>query len=497
MNNKTTQWATGKIESVAKDIINNGGLGVAAKREIEEIATAIIVDDFLFQNISKRLKGTGARTNIITHTGRAGWKSLDKNAWREFGFNQAPSILTENLTVTERIETSMEWNEADILDTEGGYEKIVDILKNALTVELPIVFEKLVLSKLKDVAKNGVTLVSDDILDNEATYPTATGFGLATSFDTVEDTQESITAMINLSNKMGQQENPLVYRPTKDKFMWVMNLETHSKILQAGGFKEFLGDDAWKRALNNDSVDMLNNIPVYVSNALGDDQPWYLIPRPDANLNGTQFMFFNAPDHIYSRDDFQGESASNRFFKMETSEFAVNVSYWAVKMGLFAYGTTGASYEAGFTVENADDGTATVTYSATALATDMVLVDTKNYIEYPQEITADGTEQTLELTGLATGSYHIQMRDAAGFNLYTTATQYIRNKGTEGGTNQETSTFITANGKRVESTNVKKSIVKTLSEKDIDKIVAKAKAEARAELEAEAAEKPKKPSKGN
>ncbi|MFV0534920.1 MAG: hypothetical protein ACK5MR_14870 [Cumulibacter sp.] len=166
-------------------------------------------------------------------------------------------------------------------------------------------------------------------------------------------------------------------------------------------------------------------------------------------------------------------------------------------MGLCAYGTTGASYEAGFTVDNADDGTATVTYSATELATEMVLVDTKNYIEYPQVITADGTTQEIALADLATGSYHIQMRDANGFNLYTTATQYIRNKGSEDGTNQETSTFITVNGKRVESTNVKKAVGKTLTEADLEKIVAKAKAEAKAELEAEAkAEAAKKTTKG-
>lgn len=439
MRNETQVWAEGKINSVAKDIIANGGLGTSAERVIEEIAQAVISDNFLFQKIGRRLKGSGARTNIITHSTRKGWRPTNKNNWLTYGFNQAPSFLTENLVVKERIETSLEWNKADMMNTERGLNKLIDILKSALLIELPIEFEKMFILKLVDVAENGKTLISDDILGNEADYPVALPYVIETDFTNTNKTIESISKMIELSNRMGQQENPLLYRPTKDKWMWVLNVDTHSAIQSAGGFKEFIGDAAWKRALNNDQVDMLNGIPVLVSNSLEQDQPWYLVPRPNADLGNTQMWYMNTPDNFFVREAFQGESASNMFYKMESSEFAINISYWATKMGLMGVGKNTMKHKLAITDYHLPDGKAVVNYEALTEVASIVLID-QNYIETDLGApVVDGTAQTIELADLATGTYMVQMRDVNGFNLSTSISFYVINNTITTGTNQETS----------------------------------------------------------
>lgn len=486
-NNPTTEWVNGKIQTLAKDIVENGGIGTAGKRIIQQISQVVMKDNWLFNQFGKQLQGTGARTNILEYQTRRGWRNTDKNAWRNFGFNQAPSFLTENLQVKERIETSLEWNIKDLQDTEKGTEKLVGLLKSALMEELQVEFEKRVLNKLKDLAKNGKTLVSDDILGNEADYPAAAGYSITVDISSVEATQATIDRMVNLAYKMGKQENPIIYRPNKSKWMWIINTELDAAIQKAGGFREFIGDDAWKRALNNQPTKMLNEIPVLVSNELDATQPFYLVPRQGA-FGNIELFYTTLPTGFHTREDFQGESATNKFFKIESDEFAINTSYWATKMGLFAFGTMGTGLtdvNIHFQGSNVATGETTAQYRINGGAAEdysIYLID-HNYVETPitDTLVVDGTMTLIELGALDTGSYMLQIRDADGFNITTSQTYYVRNRASEIGTNQETTATPTHKEVEKEAPVSKKEIKaaeKEAIKAEVETKVEEAKAEA-------------------
>lgn len=452
--NPAIKLAEGNIKSIAKDIVENGGIGTNAKRMIEEAARAILEAQFLFNKFGRQLKGTGSRANILKFLTRRGWKELNKNAWREFGFNQAPSFLTENLVVDKAIETSLEFNLRDIEDTEKGVDKIVEILKSALMEELPVEYEKRFIALLNE-AKEGKDLISDDILGNEIDYPKATGKSVSVDISTDEKTKETVINMIKFSNKFQKQENPMLYRPNKSKWMWVMNVDMETAINSAGGFDTFYGDASWERALNNKPFKMLNGIPVMVSNELYDDQPFFFIPRQGAFRNIETF-YTTLPSKFWTKEIPQGESATNMMYKIESDYFSMQLSYWAIKMGLFGYGTMSNGVKElniHFTENNIETGATKGKYTidADGATTDynIFLID-HNFVEtdkgHPAVI--DGTETEIDLGVLTTGSYMLQIRDAEGFNLFTSATYYVRSKASTKGTNQEQSGTINTDALR-------------------------------------------------
>ncbi len=485
--NPALKLAEGNIQAIAKDIVENGGIGTNAKRMIEETARAIIEAQFLFNKFGRQLKGKGARSNILTYTTRRGWKELNKNAWREYGFNQAPSFLSENLKVDKAIETSIEWNLRDIEDTEKGMEKIVSILKDALIKELPVEYEKRFIALLNE-AKAGKDLISDDILGNEKSYTKAFGKKIDVDISTNDKTKETVDKMIAFSNKFQKQENPLLYRPDKSKWMWVMNVDMETAINKAGGFDTFYGDESWERALNNKPFRVLNGIPVMVSNELYDDQPFFFIPRQGAFENIETF-YTTLPSKFWTKEIPQGESATDYAYKIESDYFSMQISYWAIKMGLFGYGAMVNGVKElniHFTENDIETGATKGKYTidADGATTDynIYLID-HNFIEIDKgnPTAIDGTETEIDLGKLSTGSYMLQIRDKEGFNLYTSATYYVRSKKVVEGTNQEQSATVDTNALKEAQEEIE-ALKAQLAEKDEK---AKAKEEAKKQKEAE------------
>lgn len=463
-NNPAYKLAVGNIEAAAKDIVENGGLGTNARRFISEAARAIIDATFLYNESGRQLQGTGARINVLEYTTRRGWTDLDKNDWNEFGSNQALSFLTENLIVDKQIETSMEWNEWDIKDTEKGVEKIKSMLMAALMEELPVEYEKRYINLWKDIILNGKELRSDDVLGNGATYPTATGREVVVDTSDEAATQETIKKIVRLHNKMGKVENPIIYKPGKNKFYYIMNTELATEINFVGGFDKFYSEEAWERALNNEAFALLNGSKVLVSNELPEDIPFLLIPTPGAFEN-IEIMYTTLPTEFKSDIIRQGESVSNKMLKIESGYFSMQASYWAIKFGLLAFGTMGAnSYGAPkavnihFESSDSSNGATIAKYSLDATNTSLTTTDftiwlvDHNFIEknVGGTMVINGAETELDLGNLNTGSYMLQIRDADGFNIETSATFYVRNKNHITGTNKEVSGTVSTDTQKAE-----------------------------------------------
>lgn len=480
MNNETRAVVEGKINTLARTVLENGGLGSATKRVIEDIAKTVISENLFFNKVSNRLRGTGARVNKRMYTTRAGWTTRDRagNAWMEWGFNQTISVLSENLIVNQTVETSMEWDLTEYKDGEIGFEKLVSFLKNALMEELPVEYEKRFLNTIKNLMLNGVELQSDDVVGNGIDYPTALPQYITVNYDTIENTKATLKEIIRVTNRMGKIENPVIYRPNKTKWKFYMNTDFATAINEAGGFQQFYDSTAWERALNNTQQLLLNGIEVEIHNNLEDDQPFLFLPKMGSFPN-IDLFFTNIPENFYVREDYMGQSASKKFLKIESSEFAINVSYWAVKLGLVLMGRTGTNAMSSPKLANihiseyGDEGAFTYKYTldgsnlAVGTAFDIVLVNNRTFEESvltTLTTTAEVStiETTGEETGTATGSYMLQIRDSSGYNITTSPTFYIRNLASDVGTiREDLSESTTKSAKTV----AKPSAQKTTSKK--------------------------------
>ncbi len=446
VNNPAYQLAEKKVPTIVKDIMENGTIGTEGERLIEQVAKAILKETYLFNTMGRQLRGKGARLNKLKYTTRKGWRQRAQKEWKEFGNHQTIAFLSENLTIKETLETSYGWSKYDLKDAKAGAEEINNILMSMLTEELPVEFEKRVLNGLRNATINGVELNNDQGgTINGVQVPNAFPKKVVvdTNYDDDDNVKKIINSMIGLSIRMGQQETPLTYRiKLSGKYEWLINPQLDAAIQRVGAYQSFSGDKAYERLLNNMPTKALNNIPVIISNELAEDQPFILRPKSGAFRN-IEFIFTTLPTSFFTRADFEGSSASEMFFKSESDEFAINFSYWATRIGLWAAGvvdeTKGIKFmNVHFKSSDFETGDTVGEYTITAPSSrtfNIYLIDMQTYSETKvvdsASIKVDGTATEISgMDNLAPGSYMLQIRetiDGVEWDIHTSATYYVRN----------------------------------------------------------------------
>ena len=453
-NNEAYKYAEKNVKHIIKDIKENGEIGITGQRIIDRICSLVIKNNFYFNQMGSRLKGTGASANVIRYMTRKGWHARGRDDNDDFKGMQRPNALNEILVRNLLIETEMMFSKLDLKDVEGN---IGDLIKSqmmsALTTELPIVYEKRVLNKIFDAGKNGVQLVSDHASydTGKIAYPKLQ----AISYDTDDNTKAAVDLMVKLHNNQAKKDNPIIYKKPKGNWYWVFNLDLDAAIQRLGIYGTYAAaSNDYQNFLNNKEVRMFNGSPVFIDSTLPDHIPFLLLPK-NGEFGNIEWIYTDLPSDWLSRADFSGSSAENMFYKINSTAFSFNISYWATKIGLWAMGTNATglvdNLSAGMKTTDINVGDLEIIYTINGIGSSTA-ADFEIYLEDDQfeetlltdstgtakpAVVIDGTDTTLDknssgldtiLGGLATGSYNVSIRDKDGVVLYRTETFMHRNK---------------------------------------------------------------------
>lgn len=453
MNNPSWELYEGTIPTVIKDIQENGTIGTASKRILENIATAVIKDTFFFNDNSRKLRGSGAKLNKFSLFTRKGWRERKNEDYLDedydfFGMGY-PSVLSENIPVKESIEADFQWDEWEQKDTEAiEYERLDSFFKNALLEELPVIYEKRYIQTILDSINNGVQLLDDKNTGASVFVPQ-----ISISYNTEEETKSAIKSLKNVINKLIQLDNFLVYKPNRNKWVVLVNNRFDDALQELGAYQAFgdriVSNKKTEGYLSNTPIKFIkDSVQVIMLQELPEWIPFIVWPKNES-FNNIALLYTAPPTSFKSRADFIGKSASKKFFRIESDSFTNGkISYWATRAELWFVGINGGgaitSVSAWFSNNIQENGTVDVNWEleTTASPADITINvwSLANPIEPVATFTptvVDGTTETQTIANLDSGSYQIEIRinenvDASfpvERQIYASAIYQVRNKG--------------------------------------------------------------------
>lgn len=485
INRNSPAWklAEKEIPTIAKDVLENGEIGTAGIRLVQSISQAVIKENKFYNKVGKRLRGSGARTNLLQYFTRKGWHPRQRDENFDFLGMSSVNALSENIKTDLLLETEGTYSVLDLKDTEKGFEILWNMLINAFMVELPVEYEKRAIDLLEQVKANGVKWNNDNNID-----ATALPEVVAISYATDADTKTALATILNLVNKKTRMENPLIYKPEIFKWELMITPEFDDAIQRIGAYEVVGGDKTYGNFLSNKPTKFIKGgLPVDIDNSLPISTPFVFKAKSGA-FNNIDLFYTNLHTNMLSRMDFIGQSAELKFAKFNTDEFSFQASYWAVKTGLIVYGSNAdynvSNVQLGFKGQTTlliDNGGFELDYKIKATdASALKIVLMNDQFEEVDLVLAgavviDGTLTSIPFAtaNLPTGSYTMELRDGTDL-VYRTATMVIRNKNYQPAQSGETDNGIEAvsmtSKKTIEAT--KKEDKKT-SPKKVEKEIVK------------------------
>ena len=433
-NNPAQELKEIAVNAIAKDILENGQIGTASKRYIDQIAKTSIKSTWIFNELATNLKGSGARLGKLINSVRYGWHERNVSADYDFAGMQEMGALTENILVDKYLESKIRWNTEDFSDTEAHLDQLISIVKSAILEELPIEFEKRIIQMLKGAFINGVDWNNDQgLVANQKLNVDNI------DFSSEEKTKDALDTMAKRVFDIRRLDNPMFYQPDSSEYTMIISPEldwTFQKIGAyavngaLGSYENFLG--------NKPTKVLLTNIRVMITPAMPKEMPAMLINKK---------TYYNAlPNKMHARADYIGSSSTEMFQTIETGAFAFQMSYWHAKFsGIAAFFDTNAiakGLTAYFKDMDVETGDVTCAYKLKGVSdTDASNYEVKVFDQYgtqignaviPGDVSDINFEHSFNLVNQKSGTYVIEILHKTNLNntelLYRSANYQISNK---------------------------------------------------------------------